>query len=135
MHLPLARPEDAQGNAHRSNGNSAWQNNSHPASPAADTIRIFGLTRQSTANEAEQRFREEAKPTLFKSADRKLVAEMFFEQVMAELKSRIVITIVVPDVELQGMYEHGLRISGSAAAINILAPDDVARCARCRSAA
>ena len=102
----------------------------HIEHPAADTVRIFGLTLgQSTANEAEQRFREEAKASLFKSPDGKLVAEMFFEQVtMAELISQIIITLAVPDKELQGMYERGLRMSGTGSGKKItLAPDDVAR--------
>lgn len=104
----------------------------HIEHPTPDTVRIFGLTLgQSTANEAEQRFHEEAKPSLFESSDGQLAVEMFFEQVsLAGLKARIVINIAVPDAELQGMYKRGLRMSstgsGSAKKI-ILAPDDVAR--------
>lgn len=100
----------------------------HIEHPTADTTRIFGLSLgQSTANEAEQRFREAAKSSLFKSPDGKLAVEMFFEQVtLAGLKSRIVISIAVPDAELQGMYERGLRISGTGSGKKItLAPDDV----------
>ncbi len=102
----------------------------HIEHPTADTTRIFGLTLGlATTNEAEQRFREEAKPSLFKSPSGKLVAEMFFEQVtLAGLKSKIVISIAVPDAELQGMYERGLRMSGTGSGKKItLAPDDVAR--------
>lgn len=98
--------------------------------PAPDTIRIFGLTLGlSTAGEAEQRFHEEAKPSLFKSPDERLVAEMFFEQViLAELKSGIVINIAVPAAELQAMYERGLRISTAGGGKKIApAPDDAAR--------
>lgn len=98
--------------------------------PTADTLRIFGLTLgQSTTNEAEQLFREEAKSSLFKSPDGKLAAEMFFEQVtLVGLKSKIVVSITVPDAELQGMYERGLRVSGTGSGKKItLAPDDVAR--------
>jgi len=101
----------------------------HIEHPTADTIRIFGLTLgQATTNEAEQLFHEEAKSSLFKSPDGQLVAEMFFEQVtLAGLKSRIVINIAVPDAELQGMYERGLRMSGVGSGKKItLAPDDVA---------
>ena len=63
------------------------------------------------------------------SPDGKLVAEMFFEQVtLAGLKSKIVVSIAVPDAELQGMYERGLRMSGTGSGKKItLAPDDVAR--------
>lgn len=102
----------------------------HIEHPTAETVRIFGLTLgMSTANEAELRFREAAKSSLFKSASGKLVAEMFFEQItLAGLKSRIVIIIDVSDVELRGMYERGLRISGTGSGKKItLAPDDEAR--------
>lgn len=102
----------------------------HIEHPAPDTTRIFGLTLESsTASEAEQRFHEEAKPSLFKSPDGQLVAEMFFEQVtLVGLKSRIVINIAVPAAELQAMYERGLRISGTGSSKKITpAPDDVAR--------
>jgi len=102
----------------------------HIEHPAPDTVRIFGLTLGlSTTNEAEQRFQEEAKPSLFKSPSGQLVAEMFFEQVtLAGLKAKIVISIAVPDAELQGMYERGLRMSGTGSGKKItLAPDDVGR--------
>lgn len=102
----------------------------HIEHPAPGMTRIFGLTLESsTASEAEQRFHEEAKPSLFKSPDGQLVAEMFFEQVtLAGLKSRIVINIAVPAAELQAMYERGLRISGTGSSKKITpAPDDAAR--------
>lgn len=102
----------------------------HIEHPAPDTTRIFGLTLgSSTAGEAERRFQEEAKPSLFKSPDGQLVAEMFFEQVaLAGLKSRIVINIAVPAAELQAMYERGLRISGTGGGKKITpAFDDAAR--------
>jgi len=102
----------------------------HIEHPTQDTTRIFGLTLgSSTASEAEQRFHEEAKPSLFKSPDGQLVAEMFFEQVtLAGLKSRIVINIAVPAAELQAMYERGLRISGTGSSKKITpAPADAAR--------
>lgn len=102
----------------------------HIEHPTPDTTRIFGLTLGlSTTNEAEQRFREEAKPSLFKSPGGQLVAEMFFEQVtLAGLKSRIVATIAVPDTELQAMYERGLRMSSPSGSRKItLAQEDAAR--------
>ncbi|MDD5301139.1 MAG: hypothetical protein PHD65_11685 [Gallionella sp.] len=102
----------------------------HIEHPAAGKVRIFGLTLgQATTNEAERRFREEAKPSLFKAPGGQLVAEMFFEQVtLAGLKSKIVVSIAVPDAELQGMYERGLRMSGTGSGKKItLAPEDVAR--------
>lgn len=104
----------------------------HIEHPTPDTVRIFGLTLgQSTTNDAEKRFQEGAKPSLFKSPSGQLVAEIFFEQVnLAGLKSRIVINIAVPEAELQGMYERGLRMSGTGTGSNkkiTLAPDDIAR--------
>lgn len=102
----------------------------HIEHPAPGTVRVFGLTLgSSTTNEAERRFREEAKPSLFKSPDGQLAAEMFFEQVtLAGLKSRIVVSVSVSAVELQTMYERGLRISGMGDSKKITpAPDDVAR--------
>lgn len=102
----------------------------HIEHPTPDKTRVFGLTLgSSTTNEAEQSFREEAKPSLFKSSSGKLVAEMFFEQVtLAGLKSKIVATVAVPDAELLAMYERGLRISGTSSGKKItLAPEDAAR--------
>jgi len=102
----------------------------HIEHPTQDTTRIFGLTLgSSTAGEAERRFREEAKLSLFKSPDGQLAAEMFFGQVaLAGLKSRIVVGIAVPAAELQAMYEHGLRISTTGGGKKITpAPDDAAR--------
>ena len=102
----------------------------HIEHPAPGMVRVFGLTLgSSTASEAERRFQEESQPSLFKSPDGQLVAEMFFEQVtLAGLKSRIVVNIAVPDVELQAMYGRGLRISGVGNSKKITpAPDDAAR--------
>ncbi len=102
----------------------------HIEHPTPNTTRIFGLTLgSSTVSEAEQRFREEARPSLFKSPAGELVAEMFFEQVtLAGLKSRMVAGVSVSAAELQGMYERGLRISGAGDSKKITpAPDDAAR--------
>lgn len=113
-------------------GKSSQQNDLpwHIEHPAPGTTRIFGLTLgSSTINEAEQRFLEEAQPSLFKSPDGQLAAEMFFEQVtLAGLKARIVFSISVPAAELQAMYERGLRISGVGNSKKITpATDDAAR--------
>jgi len=97
--------------------------------PTADSVRVFGLTLgESTANDAELRFKEEVKPSLFKSPEGKLVAEVFFEQVtLAGLPAKIVLTIGVPPAELQGMYERGLRMAatGSGKKITMTADDIV----------
>ncbi len=102
----------------------------HIEHPSADTVRVFGLTLgESATNEAESRFKEEAKPSLFKSPEGKLVAEVFFEQVnMAGLPAKIVLTINVPEAELKGMYERGLRMGATGDGKKItMAPDDIAR--------
>lgn len=102
----------------------------HIGHPTADTIEIFGVTLgQSNTNEAEQHFKEAAKPILFKSPGGPLVVEVFFEQVnLAGLKARIVLSINAPDSELQAMYERGLRmnVTGSGKEIT-LTPEDAAR--------
>lgn len=95
-----------------------------------DSIRVFGLTLgQSTTNDAEQRFKEEAVPSLFKSPEGKLVAEVFFAQVtLAGLPALIVLTIDVPAAELEGMYERGLRMAATGSGKKItMTPDDIVK--------
>lgn len=102
----------------------------HVEHPTADSNRIFGITLgQSNTNDAVQRFKEEAKPILFKSHSGQLVAEVFFEDVrLADLKARIVLSIAVPDAELQGMFERGLRMNATGSGKEItMTPDDAAR--------
>jgi hypothetical protein len=98
--------------------------------PAPGETRIFGLTLgSSSVGEAERRFHAEAKPSLFRSPDGRLAAEMFFEQVtLAGLKARLVINVTVPATELQAMYERGLRVSATGGGRKITpAPEDAAR--------
>jgi hypothetical protein len=102
----------------------------HIEHPTPDSVRVFGLTLGTvTTNEAEKRFKEEAKPSLFKSPEGKMVAEVFFEQVtMAGLPAKIVLTIDVPEAELKGMYERGLRMGATGDGKKItMAPDDIAK--------
>lgn len=102
----------------------------HIEHPTADSVRVFGLTLgESVANEAELRFKEEAKPSLFKSPEGKLIAEVFFEQVdLAGLRSKIVLTIDVPEAELEGMYARGLRMAATESGKKItMTPDDIAK--------
>ncbi len=98
--------------------------------PTVDTSRIFGLTLGlSNTNDAEQRFKEEAKPILFKSSSGQLSVEVFFEEVrLADLKARIVLSIDVPKADLQSMYERGLRMNATGSGKEItLTTDDVGR--------
>ncbi|MFA5370803.1 MAG: hypothetical protein WC053_03025 [Sideroxydans sp.] len=102
----------------------------HIEHPTADSVSVFGLTLGvSTPAEAEQRFKELAIPSLFKSPEGVLAAEVFFEQVnLAGLRSRVVLTVDIPENELQGMFERGLRIAGTGSGKKItLTADDVAR--------
>ncbi len=102
----------------------------HIEHPTPDSVRVFGLTLgKSAANEAELRFKEEAKPSLFKSPEGKLIAEVFFEQVdLAGLRSKIVLTIDVPEAELNGMYERGLRMASTGSGKKItMTPEDIAK--------
>ncbi len=101
----------------------------HIEHPAPDMVRVFGLTLGvSTADEAEQHFKEAAEPSLFRSPEGKMIAEVFFEQVtMAGLRSKIVLTIDIPDAELVGMYERGLRMGSTGSGKKItMTPDDIA---------
>ncbi len=102
----------------------------HIEHPTSDTVRIFGLTLgESSTNEAEQRFSEEAVPSLFKSPEGKLVAEVYFEQVkLGGLPSTIVLTINVPEEEIKGMYERGLRMATTGSGKKItMTPDDITK--------
>ncbi len=87
----------------------------HIEHPAADTSRIFGVTLgQTNTQQAEQHFKEVAKPILFKSPSGQLVVEVFFEDVtLAGLRARIVLTLAVPDAELPGMLDRGLRMNAT----------------------
>ncbi len=102
----------------------------HIEHPTPNSVRVFSLTvGASTTVDAEQRFKEIAEPSLFKSPSGQLGAEVFFEQVdLAGLRSRVVLTVGVPDAELHDMYERGLRMSATGSGKKItLTPDDVAR--------
>jgi hypothetical protein len=102
----------------------------HIGHPTADTIRVFGVTLgQTSTDEAEQHFKEAAKPILFKSPEGHLVVEVFFEQVnLAGLKARIVVSVQVPDSELQAMFDRGLRLNATESGKEItLAPEDAAK--------
>jgi hypothetical protein len=102
----------------------------HIEHPTPNSVRVFGLTLgQATADEAEKRFKEEAKPSLFKNPDGRLIAEMFFEQVeLAGLRSKVVVTIDAPDADLKQIYERGLRMAATGSGKKItMTPDDIAR--------
>ncbi|GAB1231851.1 hypothetical protein [Ferrigenium sp. UT5] len=102
----------------------------HIEHPSADSVNVFGLTLGvSTPAEAEQRFKEQAVPSLFKSPAGELTAEVFFEQVnLAGLRSRVVVTVDIAAEDIRRMYERGLRIAGTGSGKKItLTADDVAQ--------
>ncbi|MDX8378631.1 MAG: hypothetical protein R8K48_01085 [Gallionella sp.] len=101
----------------------------HITHPSPNTIRVFGVTLgKSNAQEAEQHFKEAAKPILFKSPTGKFVVEVFFEDVtLAKLKARIVLTIAVPENELHDLFERGIRMNATRSGKEItLTPKDIA---------
>lgn len=102
----------------------------HIEHPTADSVRVFGLTLGvSTPSEAELRFKEQAEPSLFKSPEGVMSAEVFFEQInLAGLRSRVVLTVNIPEAEMKEMYARGLRMAGTGSGKKItLTPEDVAR--------
>jgi hypothetical protein len=102
----------------------------HIEHPTPDSVKVFGLTIGiSTPAEAELRFKEKAEPSLFKSPDGKMGMEIFFEQInLAGLRSRVVLTVAVPEAELHTMFERGLRMAATGGGKKItLTPEDVER--------
>jgi hypothetical protein len=102
----------------------------HIEHPTPDTTRVLGLTLgQSTPADAERRFREKGELGLFRSPEGRLSAEMFFEQInLAGLRSKVVLTVVVGEGELQAMHDRGARMSATASGKKItLSPDDESR--------
>lgn len=102
----------------------------HIEHPTPDSVRVFGLTLgTSTPADAELRFKEQAEPSLFKSPAGVLVAEVFFEQInLAGLRSRVALTVAIPEAEMHTMYERGLRMAATGSGKKItLTPEDIAR--------
>lgn len=74
---------------------------------------VFSLTLgQSTLSEAEHLFREVAELTLFSAEGSEPVVEAFFEEVkIAGLKAKMVMAMDIPQAQLHGMFERGVRIA------------------------
>lgn len=105
----------------------------HIEHPTADSTRVFGLTlNKSTIYEAEQSFREDAKISMFKSPQGKLATEAYFDEVTLNgLKAKIVVTLAVPDTEMQAMLDRSVRAQGVGSGKQItLTTDDVAQVRR-----
>jgi len=102
--------------------------------PTPDTTRVFGITLgKTTLEQSATVFKghtdTEIEISLFKPTDGKLGVEAFVEEVNFNgLKAKIVMNIAIPDEELQGMYERGLRINGTPSGKRItLTYDDLIR--------
>jgi hypothetical protein len=98
--------------------------------PTPDTTRAFGVTLgQSSLGEAEKVFKEQSEISLFKPTDSKMAVEAFIEEVNFNgLKAKIVMTIAMPNEELQGMFERGLRMNSTPSGKRItMTYDDLIR--------
>lgn len=95
-------------------------------------MRVFGLTlKHSTLKEAQDKFQEQAEISLFLSEAKQLAVEAYFDQInLGGLRAKVVLSTVLSQAELQGMYDRGIRISGMSSGHKIeLHPDDKARVA------
>jgi len=98
--------------------------------PAPGASRVFGITLgQSSLNDLERLFKEQTELSLFKSSDGKMLVEAFFDELnLNGLKAKFVLTIAVPQDELEGMFNRGLRMNSTPSGKRItLSTDDVVR--------
>jgi hypothetical protein len=100
--------------------------------PTPETTRVFGITLgKSTLNEIANDYKHEAEleVSLFKPSDAKMGVEAFFEEVNFNgLKAKIIMTIAIPEEELPGMFQRGLRMNSTPSGKRItLTADDLAR--------
>lgn len=101
----------------------------HIEHPTANSTRVFGVTlNENTLSEAEQSFKEDGQVSMFKSPKGKLTTEAYFDEVILNgLKATIVVTMAVPDGEMQAMLERSVRAQGVGSGKQItLTSDDVA---------
>lgn len=98
--------------------------------PTPDSTRVLGVTLGVTSlNDVEKSFKEQSEISLFKPTEGKLSVEAFYDEVNFNgLKAKIVMNIAVPEGELQGMYQRGLRLNSGVSGKHItMAFDDLAR--------
>lgn len=100
--------------------------------PTPDSTRVFGITLGSTTlNEVEKSFKEqsELEISLFKPTEGKLSVEAFYDEVNFNgLKAKIIMNIAVPEAELQGMFQRGLRLNSGVSGKHVtMAFDDLVR--------
>lgn len=98
--------------------------------PAPGMSRIFGITlAESSLNDLEKKFKEQTEISLFKTGDGKMLVEAFFDELnLNGLKAKFVMTVAVPQEELEGMYKRGLRMNSTPSGKRItLSTEDVAK--------
>jgi hypothetical protein len=100
---------------------------------AAGNTRVFDLSiGDSTLADARALLGEEGKINLFQNPGGTRTVEVYFDNILlSNLKADWILTLDVPEDELTGMYERGLRISktGSGSRKVKLDPTDVERLA------
>jgi len=99
--------------------------------PAPGKSRIFGITLgQNSLNDLQRVFNmEQAEVSLYKTDDGKMLVEGFYDELnLNGLKAKFAVTIAVPEDELDGMFNRGLRMNSALSGKRItLAFDDLER--------
>jgi len=99
--------------------------------PTPESSRVFGITLgQTSLDEAEKKvFKEQTEISLFKTVDGKMLVEAFFDELnLNGLKAKFVFTVAIPQDELTGMFNRGLRMNSTPSGKRItLTADDLLR--------
>lgn len=102
----------------------------HISHPTPESTRIMGVTLGvTTLGDVEKSFKEQSEISLFKPTEGKLSVEAFYDEVNFNgLKAKIVMNVAVPEAELDGMFQRGLRLNSGVSGKHItMAFDDLAR--------
>lgn len=99
--------------------------------PSPESSRVFGITLgQTSLEEAEKKvFKEQTEISLFKTSEGKMLVEAFFDELnLNGLKAKFVFTVAIPQDELTGMFNRGLRMNSTPSGKRItLTADDLLR--------
>lgn len=102
--------------------------------PTPESSRVFGITLgQTSLEEAEKKvFKEQTEISLFKTSEGKMLVEAFFDELnLNGLKAKFVFTVAIPQDELTGMFNRGLRMNSTPSGKRItLTADDLLRVRR-----